>query len=91
MAYTLEFYGHTWQGYRSVYAYTLAAPIATDAEALRAAGDFQSVIDWRLVETQSTMKRHGRESCRTFCQRTIRGFRHGMTPQRFASLAYGEG
>lgn len=93
MTYTLEVYGRTWEGCRSVYPYRLMAPVFTEEAVKRAAGDFAEVIDWRLVEHSTTYEtlRSARYSTKReiHTHRTLRGFRNGMTPGRFQRLANG--
>lgn len=87
--YSLEIYGYLWQGCRGVYVYPLPAAITTDAEAIGAAHDFMYVLDWRLVKRWSTAHKKGRTYHRCNYERTLRGFRNGMSPRRFNRLAYG--
>ena len=88
----LEVYGRTWGGFKSVYQYSQHN--ATAQELIdnpgRFAGDFESVIDYRVVEETNEYENVGRGLLRrvdTF--KTLRGFRNGMTPRRFNRLANG--
>ena len=84
----LQIYGYLWSGPRAVYQYTIPAPITSDIEAKRHAGDFESLIDWRLVSESNAYEDTGHGLSRridTF--KTLRGFRNGMTPRRFDRLA----
>jgi hypothetical protein len=89
MTITLEIYGVLWCGARAMHSYNIPAPITTDEEAKRHASDFASVLDWHLVRSTCTYERTGTLSCRIDERRTLRGFRHGMTPQRFYKLTEG--
>ncbi len=94
MSYTLQVYGFAWGGFRGTYSYTLdtgtALAIAgrkdpfASADAARCAGDFADLIDWRLIETSSQFERKGSTLRRVTVQKTLRGYRNGMTPARFA-------
>lgn len=95
--YTLEVYGYLWQGSRAVYSYRIEEPQAfaltgPNGNPNRLAGDFQDVIDWRLVRCVSTYERTGIASRSYITRRvdkykTLRGFRAGMTPRRFYQMA----
>lgn len=89
MAFHLQIYGRTWSDRKAAYQYSLETPIKTDKEAQQAAGDFASVIDWRLVEETNAYEHisHG-IARRIDTLKTLRGFRNGMNPQRFARLQY---
>jgi hypothetical protein len=86
----LEVYGHTWGGARAVYSY---APKASAAEVIANpslyAGDFASLIDFRVVEETNTYEGKGVIRRRIDTFKTHRGFRNGMTPRRFYRLANG--
>lgn len=87
---TLEVYGHLWSGPRAVYSYTVDKAPVTDQEAHRRAGDFASLIDWRVVKNTCTYEKAGRGLLRRIdVFKTLRGFRNGMTPRRFYRLANG--
>jgi hypothetical protein len=87
---TLEVYGYLWSGPRAVYSYNVEKAPTTDQEAKVYAGDFQSLIDWRAVETSYSFERISRDvSRRIDTHKTLRGFRNGMTPRRFYRLAHG--
>lgn len=90
ITYTLEVYGYIWSGGRSVYSYDVKEPVTDDSSAKRAAGDFESLIDWRCVKCSTTyVKAHGLlRRCDEW--KTLRGFRSGkMTPRRFYRIANG--
>lgn len=89
LSYKLEVYGHLWQGCRAVYSYSPDHKIETDAEAEREAGDFASLIDWRLLEVTHEDHHTKREDVIIRRVKTLRGFRNGMTPARFYRLAGG--
>lgn len=91
LQYTLEVYGYLWSGPRAVYSYNVQEPVKTDQEAKRHAGDFESLIDWRLVECSTIYEKSAPNLSRRVDQyRTLRGFRSGkMTPRRFYRLANG--
>lgn len=86
---TLEIYGYLWSGPRSVYSYSLPpGTTVTDDNVKRFAGDFESVLDWRLIRTTHSYERKSSGLfSRTDLYKTLRGFRNGMTPQRFYRLA----
>ncbi len=93
-AHHLEIYGIAWSGARCVYQYSVTRE---DAEALRSlkimperyAGDFQSVLDWRLVRSEHTYYQSGPLMRRCDHFKTLRGWRAGMTNRRFNRLANG--
>lgn len=89
--YTLEVYGSLWSGQRAVYSYSLDSCTAValiKAETVKErAGDFEAVIDWRLVEHASTYEKSPPITRRVDTWKTLRGFRNGMTPKRFYKLA----
>jgi hypothetical protein len=94
MEYTLEIYGYSWEGRRCVYSYRIEQAQALalqgpNPEPRRLAGDFESVIDWRLVSCQSTYEGNRTIKRGTDRYKTIRGFRNGMSPRRFYRLANG--
>ena len=92
--YHLEIYGWAWGGFKATYSYIVTAE---NAEALRTgaidpercAGDFEHVIDWRLVRENCTYERTASPPITrridTFL--TLRGFRNGMSPRRFYRLS----
>jgi hypothetical protein len=89
IAYHLEIYGRTWAGFKAVYQYPGAADITAE-NVKRFAPDFAEVLDWRLVRAEHRYGAIGRGlSRRSDTYRTLRGFRNGMTPQRFYRLANG--
>lgn len=88
MEYTLQVYGFLWQGSRAVYSYRITEPQALALQGdspnpLRLAGDFQDVLDWRLVRCLRTLT--NRNNTREH-RKTLRGFRNGMTPARFERM-----
>lgn len=92
--YHLEVYGRAWGGFRAVYQYTVTkeradAMIADGKPSGLDAGDFESIIDWRLVEETNMVERTKSPPItrRVDTFRTLRGFRAGMTPKRFYCLA----
>ena len=88
--FTLEAYGYLLSGSRAVYSYVVQAPVNSDAEAWRAAGDFESLIDWRCVRCSTKYEQAGHGLLRRVDEyKTLRGFRAGMTPRRFYRLANG--
>lgn len=91
MTYHLEVYGYLWGGGKAVYSYVIPAAIKADEEANRAAGDFESLIDWRLVENTCTYERTSSPPItrRIDTYRTLRGWHAGMTCKRFYRLANG--
>lgn len=91
ITYTLEVYGYLWSGGAAVYSYNIGAPLISEAEAKAAAGDFESLIDYRVVRCTTTYeKMRGGLLRRCDVWKTLRGFRSGkMTPRRFYRLANG--
>lgn len=99
--YHLEVYGYLWSGAKSVYSYQVDTGIAlaladrtrkySDDDAAKCAGDFSSLIDWRVVKHTFEYERTRSPPItrRIDTYRTLRGFRNGMTPQRFYRLANG--
>lgn len=84
----LEVYGRAWGGFRAFYSYTIpeATPISSiEANPERFAGDFEQVLDWRLVQETNAYERTSSQPItrRIDTFRTLRGFRNGMTPLRF--------
>ena len=80
--YHLQVYGIAWGGFKAVYQYPAGSARAMILKGLEKptcldAGDFQEILDWRLVE----------ETIDTF--KTLRGFRNGMNPGRFNRLLKG--
>lgn len=90
--YELQIYGATWEGFNSLYVYRLAAPITTDDEAKREAGDFSRVYDWRLVEITTTRTGTRCSTTTKVTRKTLRGFHNtSMTPARFERRLHGAG
>jgi len=88
----LQIFGYTFEGFKAAYQYTPKAS-AADVMAFpaRFAGDFASVIDWRLVEETNEYERTSRPPItrRIDTFKTLRGFRAGMTPRRFDRIING--
>lgn len=77
-------YGRLWSGARACHQYNVTDAPLTDAEAKRVAGDFESLIDWHVLEKTIEYERTSRGSSRridTF--RTLRGWRNGFTNKRY--------
>lgn len=86
--YTLEVYGRLWDGAKACSYYSLDKIVSTYEEASRVAGDFAQVIDWRLVKHDYSWSRQGRTSTLIDTKTTLRGWRNGMTCQRFYSTRH---
>jgi hypothetical protein len=87
LTYRLEVYGVLWQGSRAACVYPVDAARAAvirnyGNDEYPYAGDFQAILDFRLVEISRTFKRQEF----TERQKTLRGFRNGMTPARFRRI-----
>ena len=63
----LRVYGRTWAGYKACYQYSPDKAPQTDAEAKQIAGDFESLIDWHVVDKL----------------KTLRGWRNGFSDRRY--------
>lgn len=88
----LEFYGWAWGGFKGCYQYTIPPGIAAAeviANPKRFAGDFESVIDFRVVEETNEYEGKGTIKRRIDTFKTLRGFRNGMKPERFHRLING--
>ena len=91
MSALLEVYGHLWNGARATYTYKVGSARAQilknmDQPTTLDMGDFASVLDWRLTETTTVTERRGSVVRHISTTKTLRGFRNGMTPTRFAAL-----
>ena len=87
---TLQIYGVTWGGSRACHQCSLTMGAVADlirspSKVGSYAGDFQSVIDWRLVAEQKTYANNRRETV----WKTLRGFRNGMTLRRYNRIING--
>ncbi len=92
--FTLQVYGFLWCGAKSCYQYSITreqCDMLLENENLRAySGDFESVLDWRLVkETCVYEKVSGSVNRRIDTFKTLRGFSNGMTPQHFQRIING--
>ena len=86
----LRVYGHTWGGGRACYQYACNKAPETDAQAKSIAGDFESLIDWQVIEESNTYERlsHGL-SRRIDTFKTLRGWRNGFSNRRYNRIVNG--
>ena len=80
----LRVYGATWGGGRACYQYSVDKAPQTDQEAKRCAGDFESLIDWYVMEETNEYEDIGAGISRridTF--KTLRGWRNGFSDARY--------
>lgn len=82
-------YGRFWNGAHGVYSYTIdEAPADTD-EASRLAGDFATVLDWKVIRSTTERQRVRSGIDRTVATRkTLRGWRNGMRDERYCRLMF---
>ena len=90
MAIHLRVYGVTWVGSRSCYQYSVDKAPQTDQEAKRVAGDFESLIDWHVIQETNEHECVGAGISRridTFT--TLRGWRNGFSNARYNRIVNG--
>lgn len=90
MSYQLQVYGYLNNGSTASYIYSLDKPVMTEAEVIREANDFANVVDWRLAKitetVMATVRGRKRMTATIRDEVTLRGFKHGMTVERFFQL-----
>ena len=83
-------YGVTWSGGRACYQYNVAKAPENDAEAKRIAGDFESLLDYHVIQETNEYEQVGAGFSRridTF--KTLRGWRNGFSDRRYNRIVNG--
>ena len=80
----LRVYGVTWSGGRACYQYNVDKAPENDREAKSIAGDFESLIDWHVIQETNEYEQVGAGlSRRVDTFKTLRGWRNGFSDRRY--------
>ena len=83
----LRVYGRIWNGSRACYQYTITDVPKSDEEAKHLAGDFESLIDWHVIQETNEYEWDKFGLARrvdTF--KTLKGWSAGFTNRRYARM-----
>ena len=80
----LRVYGRLWSGPRACYQYNVATAPADDTAARRMAGDFESLLDYHVVQATHAYEPAGAGLLRRVdSYKTLRGWRNGFSNRKY--------